>query len=144
MRNTTVIVKNPFKVNPTDPDQVTVDLAVPAQYIDGQIYVPIRSIIDAANNLYGFGTVFKWFPIQQELNFDYGVNYDFQTGKDTYTWYTQTSKLPGEIRIYHGELMVPVYDTTQPQYRYVGWSSTWDAQNRVLTLNIGYPETPMA
>lgn len=131
-----------------------VDLAVPAQMIDGCIYVPVRNVFDAIAKLYG-NTEFRygWNPIDQILYFEYGMFYlDFRPGDGRYGYgndkvgqnaaigeYSPFYSAKAEARILYGELMVPIYNYNQRNSGDWGiaiGSESWNAKTKTLILPV--------
>lgn len=132
-----VFVKKP---DPDGPPQA-VDLPVPAQIIDGRVWVPARSVYEAAMKLYdNHGIRFGWNGTEQILSFEYGVSHEFQAGNDRYGIYTglhqYSPRLPAPARLLYGELMIPAYDPDRRSLANLWYEPTWEPETKTLVLPV--------
>lgn len=147
-QNIKVLVRKPVQFYPDDPPQ-TVSLPVPAQVINGRVYVPVRAVFDTANSLlYNKpGSLrYYWDPVQQVLSFEYGVTYLFQAGNERWGLYSNLElneyapTLPAQARLLIGELMVPVFDPAVQSM----FTTEWSSDTKTLTIEVGEPNHPVS
>ena len=139
----------------SDAPPLEAGLTVPAQIIDGCIYVPVRSVFDAIAKLYD-NTEFRygWNPIDQILYFEYGMFFlDFRSGDNQYGYgndgigrndaigqYSPIFSAMAKSRMLYGELMIPVYSPNQANIGNMGMAvgaGSWSAETKTLVLPVG-------
>jgi hypothetical protein len=148
-------IKVSVKTLSTSQKQVTlpVTLSVPAQMIDGRIYVPVRNLFTTASAVYnesGYQNTVRtwWSPVEQQLGVEYGVTFEFLPGTMMYGDYTgfhqNSPRFTADARFVDGEVLIPVYDTRQPDKQIARYNGTWNENTRELTLTIGEPYFPIS
>lgn len=135
-----------------DPLQIEISLSVPAQVIDGTVYLPARDVITANAALYnGFIEWTGWHPQNQQMNICYV--YPFWFGAGITRYYEGQGEFgnnafsgffPVPARLLYGELMVPVYTpgvTVQANL----WSGVrWDAETKTLVMPLPERYSPIS
>jgi len=136
-----VIVKEPGDSATNAP--IEADLTVPVQIIDGCIYVPVRCIFDAIDELYyNVGFNYYWNPVEQTLRFEYGQFYHtFRSGDNKYAMNGSYQDMPGytfpgNTRLLYGEIMIAAYDLEKPDTGNL-WRGNWNSETKTLTLPVG-------
>lgn len=143
-----VFVTNTDSISSQTRELHQVQLPVPAQYIDGRVYVPVRSIFDTADQQIYKTTPnyisYRWRPAQQSLFVSWGVDYSFQSGNQQYFWYTiDNLQLTAKPKIVNGELMIPAYDASESGVSHL-WNAEWNTASKTLILHVGYPQRPIS
>lgn len=129
--------------------RIKLQLSVPAQVIDGAVYVPARELIAANAALYHGHTYNEhWETDGQRLNMTYASN-QFSAGPGdeqyNYTPYCGTSGwlFPVPARLLYGELMIPVYTPEVKSLSGLCFDVEWDAEAKILVVPMSeqYPPT---
>ncbi len=130
--------------------RIKLNLSVPAQVIDGTIYVSLRDIFASYFELYRDGggiSKMIWDVEQQQLTMD-SLVYILMAGagdvRYEYSPYTTelsqwSKKFPLPARMLYGSLMVPVYTSDTPSITDIWWNTQWDEMTKILVL----PLVPM-
>lgn len=138
-----VFVRRPSFQYPNDIPQ-PLSLPVPAQEIDGVLYVAARSIFGAAvDRLYpGESVNFRWDPVQQTLLFEYGVPYNFQVGATSSLFPPHREQSPPQLptaaRLLYGEVMIPVYSAIDKMPLWIE-DPVWEPQAKILIITLHHP-----
>lgn len=129
--------------------RIKLNLSVPAQVIDGAIYIPARELIAANANLYHEHTYDeRWEVNSQRLEMTYASN-QFRAGPgDTrydYTPYGPTGwTFPVPARLLYGELMIPVYSSEVKSLSALCFNVEWDAEAKILVVPVSEKGPPMS
>ena len=130
--------------------RIKLNLSVPAQVIDGTIYVSLRDIFASYFEIYRDGggiSKMIWDVEQQQLTMD-SLVYILMAGagdvRYEYSPYTTelsqwSKKFPLPARMLYGSLMVPVYTSDTPSITDIWWNTQWDEMTKILVL----PLVPM-
>jgi hypothetical protein len=138
-----LLVRKPQGLYPNDMPQ-TAPLAVPALIADGHLYIPARSLFEAAaTKLYPDLPVrFEWDPARQALHFLFGMPYSFRAGDVTFRFPPDREHdpplLPVAARLLYGEIVIPVYNLKEEQ-ALLGGQAVWEPVARMLILPVERP-----
>ena len=139
-------------------EQVSLD--VPAQIIDGILYVPAKSIYAAGiklhTNSYPTNDYWvMWRNGRQVLLLEYGVTATYQSANknaiittgvvnDADIQDSDTNKLPYTARTLRGELMIPVYNVQNDTGIQILFAKgkNYDANEKSLYISINVPSRP--
>ena len=132
-----VYVKQPGSAGPGQP----LALTVPAQVIDGTVYLPVRDVIRGNAELYGDSPEAQtWDPATQELRITLGLPCIFRPGDNRYVGYgygelnDNAWTFPTQARLLYGEVMVPVYGPETNSQTNLWPEVQWDESDQTVTV----------
>lgn len=134
-----------------DPLQIEIPLSVPAQVIDGTVYLPARDVITANAALYDGRIEWTgWYPQKQQIDICY--IYPFWFGSGITRYYTGQGEFgdnaysgffPVPARLLYGELMIPVY-TPGVDLANLWGEVRWDAETKTVVIPLPERYFPMS
>lgn len=116
-------------------------LTVPAQVIDGTVYLPVRDVVAANAALYHSSVLrSSWDLESQQLGVEYVYEFWNGAGDARYDWflgdginkYSLTYHAPS--RLLYGELMVPVYTLGASEQAGPWGEALWNADAKTLVI----------
>lgn len=125
-------------------------LSVPAQVIDGTIYLPARDVIRGNAQLYGDSLEGQtWDPAAQELNLTLILPFRFRAGDAHYVGFSygefneDAFTFPTSTRLLYGEIMIPVYCPEANSQTNLWAEAQWDETQKSVTLSFYQRYSPM-
>lgn len=125
-------------------------LSVPAQVIDGTVYLPARDVIRGNAQLYGDALEGQtWDPAAQELNVTLILPFRFRAGDMRYVGfgYEEINEyaftFPTNARLLYGEVMIPVYGPETSSQTNLWPEVQWDETQKTVTICFYQRYSPM-
>lgn len=116
-------------------------LSVPAQVIDGTVYLPARDVIRGNAQLYnGVLEAESWDPVGQELTLTLILPFRFRPGDTRYVGFAYEEindnawTFPTAARLLYGEVMIPVYGPLASSQTNLWPQVEWDEAHKTVTL----------
>lgn len=125
-------------------------LSVPAQVIDGTVYLPARDVIRSNAQLYGDALEGQtWDPAAQELNVTLILPFRFRAGDIRYVGFgyeeinENAFTFPTNARLLYGEVMIPVYGPETSSQTNLWPEVQWDETQKTVTIFFYQRYSPM-
>lgn len=127
--------------------RLKLNLSVPAQVIDGVVYIPARDLIAANADLYHYHTNNERWEVDRQRLSVTCASYEFCAGPgDTgynYSPYPFTGwTFPVPARLLYGELMIPVCTPEANSLSGLCFDVEWDAEAKILVVPVSEKEPP--